>query len=198
MSAETTPADALDIAVLVATAIEGAGGRYFVGGSLASSVQGEPRATNDIDLVVDLPLGRCAAFVDALGTDFEADVAGLRQAVADGGSYNIFYLPLVTKIDVFGLGRAPYDEIEFSRRREIVIRPSGARLWFKSPEDSVLRKLSWFREGGGVSEKQWRDVVSVLRISRDVLDRAYLETWARRLHLEELLERAMGDARSAP
>ena len=196
MSAEAAPEDAIGIALLVARAIESAGGSYFVGGSLASSLQGEPRATNDIDLVVDLPLGRCGAFVEALGADFEADVAELRRAIADGGSYNIFYLPLVTKIDVFGLGASAYDEIEFSRRREIGVGGTGERLWFKSPEDTVIRKLLWFREGGGASTKQWRDVVQVLRVSGASMDRGYLESWAARLGLTELLARATGEAGS--
>lgn len=194
MGAETAPADALDIALVVAHAIEAAGGRYFVGGSLASSLQGEPRATNDIDIVVDLSLGRCRALVGALGADFEVDEAQLRQAIADGRTCNIFYLPLVTKIDLFGLGASPFDESEFARRREVRIRATGEKLWFKSPEDTVLRKLLWFREGGSVSTKQWRDVVQVLRVSGAVMDRGYLDVWAARLGLRELLARAAADA----
>lgn len=194
MGAETAPPDALDIALVVAHAIEAAGGRYFVGGSLASSLQGEPRATNDIDIVVDLPLGRCRALVQALGADFEVDEAQLRQAIADERTCNIFYLPLVTKIDLFGLGTSPFDESEFARRREVVIRATGEKLWFKSPEDTVLRKLLWFREGGAVSTKQWRDVVQVLRVSGASMDRAYLDVWAVRLGLREPLARAAADA----
>lgn len=194
MGTESTPTDALDIALLVARAIESAGGRYFVGGSLASSLQGEPRATNDIDVVVDLPLGRSRALLDALGPDFEADEAQLRTAIADARTCNIFYLPLVTKIDLFGLGTSPFDESEFARRREVVIRASGEKLWFKSPEDTVLRKLVWFREGGSVSTKQWRDVVQVLRVSGANMDGAYLGVWADRLGLRELLSRALTEA----
>lgn len=82
MSAETQPADALDIALRVAKAIEAVEGRYFIGGSLASSVQGEPRSTNDIDIVVDMPLGRVAAFVKGLGDDFEADVILGRESAS--------------------------------------------------------------------------------------------------------------------
>ena len=196
MSSETTPADALDIALIVGRAIESVEGRYFIGGSLASSLQGEPRATNDIDIVLDLPLGRCRALLDALGPDFEGDVDQLRAAIADARTCHVFYLPLVTKIDLFGLGTSPFDESEFSRRREIVIRSSGEKLWFKSPEDTVLRKLVWFREGGAVSTKQWRDIVQVLRVSGADMDGAYLDTWSERLRLRELLERARSEAAS--
>jgi hypothetical protein len=94
------------------------------------------------------------------------------------------------KIDFFGRGYDPFDDSEFSRRRSVVVLASGETIVVKSPEDTVLRKLLWFREGGEVSEKQWRDVVSVLRISGDMLDDAYLTSWASRLDLEVLLERA--------
>ncbi len=197
MSLGDAPDDVLGIAALVAHAVEVVGGHYFIGGSLASSMQGEPRATNDIDIVVDLPLGKCRAFVEALGPNFEADVDDLRRAIADGRSTNVFYLPLVTKIDVFGVGASAYDEIEFGRRRELTVGRSGERLRFKSPEDTVLRKLLRFREGGGVSTKQWRDVVQVLRISGATMDREYLETWANRLKLEELLRDATREAESS-
>jgi hypothetical protein len=72
----------------------------------------------------------------------------------------------------------------------VAVGTSGEALVVKSAEDTVLRKLVWFREGGEVSEKQWRDVVSVLRVSGPVMDDAYLRLWASRLHLESLLERA--------
>lgn len=182
--------DALDIALLVAAAIDAVGGEYFIGGSVASSLQGEPRATNDIDVVIAMLGLRVRAFAEKLGGDFEVDQSMLRDALSRGGSANIFYLPLVTKIDIFGLGDTPYDEVEFARRRRVRVRTSGEELWFKSPEDTILRKLLWYREGGEVSEKQWRDVTGVLRIRGPQLDVAYLDTWAARLGLTPLLTRA--------
>ncbi|HKO51386.1 MAG TPA: hypothetical protein VJV79_26940 [Polyangiaceae bacterium] len=119
----------------------------------------------------------------------------LRDAVLQARSANAFYLPQVTKIDFFGRGYEPFDESEFSRRRPVVVSASGASIVVKSAEDTVLRKLLWFREGGGVSEKQWRDVVSVLRISGDAMDDAYLTSWASRLEIDELLQAAR-EARS--
>jgi hypothetical protein len=105
------------------------------------------------------------------------------------GCANVFYLPVVTKIDLFGRAYEPFDDSEFSRRRSVVVR-SGASLIIKSPQDTVLRKLLWYREGGETSDKQWRDVVSVLRIGGVTLDRTYLQTWAKRLGISDLLERA--------
>lgn len=182
--------DVLDVALRVAAAIEASGGDYFIGGSIASSLQGEPRATNDIDFVVAMLSIRVKAFAEALGPDFEVDQAMLRQALSSAATANIFYLPMVTKIDLFGLGSAPYDEVEFARRRRVKVRASGEELWIKSPEDTVLRKLLWYREGGYVSETQWRDVVSVLRVRGPELDQKFLDVWAGRLGVEALLARA--------
>jgi hypothetical protein len=185
--------NAIDIAVKVATALTSVGAEYFVGGSLASSLQGEPRATNDIDFVISLPAGRINALRDALGDDFEVDTDMLRDAVLHARSANAFYLPVVTKIDFFGRGYEPFDESEFARRSSVVVGPAGESLFMKSAEDTVIRKLLWFREGGSVSEKQWRDIVGVLRISQPTIDNAYLDCWAVRLGLTELL----AEARSA-
>jgi hypothetical protein len=186
--------DAIDVALCVARAVETAGGVYFVGGSLASSLQGEPRSTNDVDIVIAVPLGHISKFVDALGPDFEVDVEMLRHALLHGGSCNIFFLPTVMKVDLFAVGPSPYDEVEFSRRRSVAVRPTGEVLVVKSPEDTVLRKLLWYREGGFVSDRQWRDVVEVLRVSSAAMDHDFLEDWARRLGILELLERARGES----
>lgn len=186
--------DAVDVALRVAAAVEKVGGGYFVGGSLASSMQGEPRATNDVDIVIELPLGRIREFVDALGSDFEADIDALRSALLNGTSCNIFFLPLLTKVDLFGVGPTPYDEIEFSRRRPVVVREPDVHLVLKTPEDTVLRKLWWFRQGGDSSDRQWRDVVQVLKISGATLEAEYLERWAKVLGVDDLLLRARGQA----
>lgn len=194
--ADRAAADAVDVALLVAAAIERVGGEYFVGGSLASSFQGEPRATNDVDFVLSLPLGRLEEFKAALGPDFEIDLEMLRGALRTAGSANAFHLPTVTKIDFFGRGYEGYDSAEFERRRATPVKPSGETLVLKAPEDTVIRKLLWYRLGGEVSDRQWRDVVSVLRISRARLDDDYLSSWSGRLGLQELLQRARADAAS--
>ena len=194
MTTTSSPVDAIGVALQVAAAIEGAGGAYFVGGSLASSLQGEPRATNDIDIVLELPLGRINELVRALGPAFEVDTDMLRDALLHGRSCNVFYLPSVMKVDLFAVGPAPYDEVEFARRRAVPVRSSGETLILKSPEDTVLRKLLWYRAGGEVSDRQWRDVVEVLRVNHGALDGAYLTAWSERLGLAELLQRATANS----
>jgi hypothetical protein len=179
----------LDVALAVAAALEGSSAPYFLGGSLASSLQGEPRSTNDIDLVIDLREDQVGAFAGALGADFDVDESALRDAIRTRGSWNIFHLPSMVKVDLFIVGLEPFDKSEFARRRRVRIRPD-AELFVKSPEDTVLRKLRWYADGGRTSERQWRDVVEVLRISGPALDDHYLDEWAPRLDVTADLTRA--------
>jgi hypothetical protein len=192
-----TAHDPIAIALRVAMAIESVGGAYFVGGSVASSLQGDPRSTNDIDIVVSLAANEVDALATALGPDFEVDRDMLRQALVAGTSANAFFLPVLTKIDFFGVGRSEFDESEFARRRPVVVGEAGESLVVKTPEDSVLRKLLWFREGGSVSDKQWRDVVAILRVGGGSLDVAYMTAWAQRLGVATELTRAKGEVASA-
>lgn len=185
--------DVLDVALLVADALERSGVDYFLGGSLASSFQGEPRATNDIDLVVDLSEANVERFVAALGSAFEVDEEALRRAARERGSWNVIHLPTVTKIDLFFRRDEPFDRSEFSRRERVEVR-NGRSLFVKRAEDTVLRKLLWYRMGGGVSDRQWRDLVEVLRHSEPLLDAAYLEEWAGKLGLAALLAKARQEA----
>lgn len=179
----------LEIALAVGRALESIGVEYFLGGSMASSVQGEPRLTQDLDFVVLLRASDVAPLKSALGPDFEVDEEALLDAVRRKGSWNIFHLPTVTRIDLFILKDGEYDAEEFLRKRPFEVLP-GQRLVLKSAEDSVLRKLLWFRAGGEQSTQQFRDVVQVLRVQGTALNAAYLEAWARKLELVELLARA--------
>lgn len=185
----------IQVALQCAEAFEQVQASYFLGGSLASSLQGEPRATNDIDFVVDLQPSQVEPLKEALGGDFEVDTEALREAVMRRTSWNIFHLPTVTKVDLFPLRPGAFDRSEFSRRRRVVLAAGGKGLYIKSPEDSVLRKLLWFREGGEVSSTQWRDVVQILRLAAGTLDETYLREWAGQLGVQELLIRAMTEAR---
>ena len=175
----------LDVAIAVAAAFERCRIDYFLGGSLASSFQGEPRATNDIDFVVALSEIKVADLAEALGDNFDVDTTALRDAVRERRSWNIIHLPTVIKVDLLMKGDSDYDRKEFSRRRREEIRP-GEVLFVKSAEDTVLRKLLWYQAGGGISDRQWRDLVGVLRHSGDIMDVGYLERWAISLTLSEL------------
>lgn len=168
--------------------------RYLVGGSMASTVWGEPRFTRDVDFVAALEARHVDALLGALGNRWYADEALIRDALERRASFNVIRYACMTKIDVF----VPPDEglhaSKWSRARRAKLAGDGPELPITSPEDIVLQKLDWFREGGGVSEQQWRDVTALLRIRGDQLDDAYLDAWALDMDLSALLARARRDA----
>lgn len=167
---------------------------YFLGGSAATAIHGEPRMTNDLDFVVDAEAHQVPGLVSALGADFEADSEALVRAARLRSSWNLFYLPDFTKIDVFFLRTSAYDRVEFDRRQAHRLPGVTTPLWVKAPEDSILRKLCWFRDGGGTSDRQWRDVVATLRTNAGRLDEGHLDAWAERLAVVDLLSAARRQA----
>jgi hypothetical protein len=177
-----------DVAVRLGRALDAVGIRYLIGGSVASSLVGEPRATNDLDVLVELAESQVPALAEALGPDFDVDTESLADAVRRRGSWNIFYLPLVTKIDLFIKQLDPFDAEALNRRRRVGL--PGGSVWVASPEDILLRKLSWFRRGGEVAGQQWRDILGILAISGQALDREYVTRWASTLGVDDLWVRA--------
>jgi hypothetical protein len=188
-----TDLDEYGVALRVAAVLDDLGIEYALGGSLATSLQGEPRATNDVDFAVRLEEHQVDALVDRLGPDFVIDAEGRRTAVRRQRSHQFYFLPLVLKIDFFVRGATPFDRSEFARRIRVPLGEHRS-LCAASPEDNVLRKLAWFRDGGEVSDRQWRDILGVLRVSGPVLDRSYLEQWAAELKVGDLLARALEQA----
>jgi hypothetical protein len=186
----TSPDDTTEVAVQLARAMERAGVEYAVGGSVASSAYGEPRATRDLDFAVRLTPRLVPSLLESLGPDFVVDTELLLEGIRTGRSVNIFFLPFFTKIDLFVRGDDEYDRAEFSRRNEIEVVP-GERILASSPEDNLLWKLRWYRKGGEVSDQQWRDVLGLLRVSGETMDLAYLRSWAMHHSVDDLLEQAM-------
>lgn len=181
---------------MVVQALEGVGGRYLVGGSLASSASGEPRQTNDIDLAVELAPEETRNFVAGLGSDFYADADDIRDAFRRGLSANLVHLPSGLKIDLFPKGRESFDDSEFERRR--LVNLEGVRSFYlESPEDAVVRKLIWYRKGGEVSERQWSDVLGILRVQGGRLDASYVRRWAAEMRVSDLLERILRESGNA-
>jgi hypothetical protein len=180
----------------VVEALERLGVAHHIGGSLASSAYGVARSTLDVDLVADVRPQHARRLVASLRDAYYLDEDAVRTAVRDRASFNLIHLATMIKIDVFVAGRDPFDQAELSRaRRETLDDDEHARAFFvKSPEDVVLRKLRWYRDGGEVSERQWSDVVGVLRVQAAALDLAYTRQWADRLGLAPLLARALSEA----
>jgi hypothetical protein len=115
--------------------------------------------------------------------------------VRAGGSFNVIHLESAVKVDIFVAGPDAFDQERLRRRQRIAVNALGkpATLYVDTAEDVILRKLEWYRRGGETSERQWRDVLAVLRVQQH-LDDAYLRTWAERLAVADLLARALADA----
>jgi hypothetical protein len=179
----------------VVNAFEALGVEYLVGGSIASSVFGEPRQTVDADLVARL-LGRHAEpLVERLSAEFYAYLPAIVSAIQSEGCFNLIHLETMTKVDVFVRWRDPFAQSQFARRQKKAVGESEPlQLFFASAEDTVLAKLDWYRKGGCVSDRQWRDLLSVLKVQAGALDRAYLAHWAAELRVADLLQRAVDEA----
>jgi hypothetical protein len=170
---------------------------FVIGGSLASSVHGVPRATMDVDLVVDLKVEQVEPLADALCADFYADAAALEQAVRTGRSFNLIHYASSYKFDLFPLGADPFQQAEFRRRVSVKVDLPGSgplELPVVTAEDSILSKLDGYRRGGEASSRQWEDVLGVMRTSGNALDWEYLHRWSRHLGVEDLLKRAGEEA----
>ena len=173
------------------------GVRYHIGGSLASSAYGIPRATADVDLVAELRVDQIDAFVERLQSEYYVDPDRARESVLQQTSFNLIHLETMLKVDIFVPEALAFAQQEMNRARQQPLdNAETARLFFlKSPEDLVLRKLIWYRTGGEISERQWSDIIGVLKVQAERLDFEYLATWAAILGLTDLLERVIADAK---
>lgn len=175
--------------------LEDLGLRHHLGGSYASSVHGVPRQTLDADLVVDLDAASIPRIADRLRGRFYLDEERMANAVSRRSSFNLIHLGTGFKVDVFVKREGAYDELELGRSQLAELPERiGRPVPVKSAEDTVLRKLQWFAEGGRVSDRQWSDVLGVLKAQGDRLDREYLATWAEELEIRDLLDRALSEA----
>jgi hypothetical protein len=188
--------DLLTVALAVAAALERCGVRYSIGGSLASAFTGEPRSTLDVDILVELPPSRIDEFVSALGDQFFADPIAIARAVGERSSVNIFHNPTSIKVDLFVAGDSVLERCQLARRSRV--RLTAGDLYVHSAEDILLQKLHWFRLGGEVSDRQWRDIVGIVAVQGDRLDRNFLQATAHAVGLQALLHRAFSDAGAAP
>lgn len=184
----------LDHVVAIGSVLDGLGIAWVLGGSLASSLVGEPRSTMDVDVAVALDAGQIPALVAAVESDYYVSVEMVRDAVHRHSSFNLIHFESGMKIDMFPLSDDPLDVRQLANRERLEVLP-GVDVWVGAAADQVLRKLRWFRMGGEVSDRQWRDVLSILRVQGDRIDRERLLSDAEPLGLADLAARALEDER---
>ncbi len=184
--------EALHVTFLVTNLLDELGIPYVIGGSMASIIHGMLRTTMDVDIVADMQPEHVSSFVSGLQGAFYADEQMIQQAIQRQSSFNLIHLSTMFKVDIFIPKRRPFDQQQLGRRVAERIAPdSDAHIWVLSAEDIVLAKLDWFRLGGEVSERQWRDILGVLKTQQEVLDFDYLSQWSQSLAVADLMERAL-------
>ena len=179
----------------LASVFDALGIPYIVGGSVASSLYGIPRATQDVDLVADVRLSHVDGISSALAGDFYVDADMIREAVQRRASFNVVHLRTMFKADVFILQGDSWSREEMARARtEQLDGPEGkVTIRFASAEDTLLHKLVWYKLGSQISDRQWGDILGVLKVQGQALDQEYLDQWAPLLDVFELLLRARNE-----
>jgi hypothetical protein len=166
--------------------------RYAIGGSLASSARSIWRTTLDIDIIAAVTPAQADAIVQALGKDWYADVDEIRTSIAAGRSFNVIHIKNALKVDVFPV-REPFHRTQLDRATVLPLGDERIPCVVTTAEDILLAKLRWYADGGQVSEQQWDDVTGII-VQNPGLDWTYVNLWAARLHVADLLERARVEA----
>jgi hypothetical protein len=159
---------------------------YAIVGSFASSVWGESRLTQDIDIVVDLKPGHipqiCASFP---APEFYVSSTAAREAIENGTQFNVIHPTSGNKLDFMVSGKKAWVMAQLNRSRQLALF-SGLDVSFAAPDDVILGKLIYYRDGG--SEKHLRDINGILDISGTIVDPQYIERQAKQLGVDDLWE----------
>lgn len=185
----------IEVTLKVTDVFEKLGVPYLIAGSLASTLYGMVRTTQDSDVVAEMRLEHLQVFVSALQDEFYIDEEMITDAIQRNSSFNIIHRETMFKVDIFLPSPRPFLQAQLERaERQTFSFEAEISAKFASPEDTILSKLEWFRMGGEVSDRQWRDIIGVLKTRAGELDLEYLRRWAAELHVSDLLERALGQA----
>jgi hypothetical protein len=190
-----TLAEPVKITILAVTTLDRLRIQYYVVGSLASSLYGIPRATAGADIIADIRQHHIQPFVQSLKNDFYVYEERIQVSVKERSSFNIIHLETMFKIDIFLSKNDPLSKEEMARREKYrVVEEKGKDLYIASAEDIILSKLHWYKSGGSISERQWTDVMGVLRILEKRLDFDYLKNRAKKRGILDLLTKAIKQA----
>jgi len=183
------------ITARVTAVLEKLGVPYLIGGSLASTVHGLVRTTQDSDILTELGAEQLQPFVESLQDEFYIDPEMIAEAITRRASFNIIHRESMFKVDIFISRQRPFEKAQLARaRRQMLSITPEIQAVVSSAEDTILAKLEWYRMGSEVSEQQWRDVLGVLKVQAGQLDMDYLHRWAKELKVEDLLQDAVKEA----
>ncbi len=185
-----------DAALRVGALLDSMGIVYAMGGSFASSIHGIARPTQDLDLVAAIPPNQIEAFATAFQRDFYVDSESIRSAIRLRRSFNLIHLDTGFKIDIFPVGSHALGPQQLKRRRveqSSILGGQATTFPVISAEDTILVKLSWYRDGGEASERQWNDLRNIVKVQGERLDQAYLYEWSRELGVSDLLSRLLSE-----
>jgi len=169
---------------------------YLISGSLASTLHGMVRSTQDSDIIAEMRLEHVQPFVEALQNEFFMDKEMIAESIQHNLSFNLIHRDTMFKVDVFIPQRRSFHQSQLARaqRQTFSLVDSEVSANFSSAEDIILSKLEWYRMGGEASERQWRDILGVLKTRSGELDLDYLHKWAKELKVSDLLDRALKQA----
>lgn len=168
----------------IVRSLESVGIRYLITGSMASMVYGEPRFTNDLDIVVQIleeDIARLKGCFPENEFYFSEDAA--RRALRETGQFNVIHSSTGFKIDFVIRKNEPFDDSRFSRTKRLKAAEDTVAS-FASPEDVIIKKMQYYKMGG--SEKHLRDITGILKVSEKMIDYGYIENWSKKLVLSEV------------
>ncbi len=175
-------------------ALDDAGIEYMLTGSIVSSLQGAPRSTHDVDIVVNLSPNQVRTLTDAFQPpQYYFSDSAIAEAIKYRKMFNLLEVPTGQKVDFWMLKDEPFDQSRFGRRR--LAQYFGVPVYVSSPEDTILGKLFWSELSGG-SEKQFNDVLQVYEVQAARLDTTYVSEWVDKLQVRTLWERVLREATS--
>jgi hypothetical protein len=185
----------IEVTLRVTAVLEKLGIPYVIGGSLASTLHGMIRTTQDSDIITEMRSEHIQLFVSSLQNEFYVDEEMIADAIQRNSSFNLLHRDTMFKVDVFIPSRRPFQQSQLARaQRQAFELEKEMSANFASAEDTILSKLEWYRMGGETSERQWRDVLGILKTRASDLDLEYLKRWARDLNVTDLLDRALTEA----
>ncbi|MGB9178587.1 MAG: hypothetical protein WCB68_05005 [Pyrinomonadaceae bacterium] len=182
----------IEVLLYVAQTLDKLKAPYFVVGSVASSLFGLSRTTDDVDMVADINLDDAHKLFEALKDTFYVDEQAIRRAILNHRMFNVIHFDSVFKVDVYIPSADEFSHQQFARRRQEALLPDTPQMiYLASPEDVVLSKLRWYRQGGEVSERQLTDAAGIIKVQGQRLDDSYLREWAEKLNVSDLLEKVL-------